>query len=215
MANILIFGDSIAYGFYDTEGGWVERLKKDLLKYSIENSLENTLKVYNLAISGDTTIEILNRINSEAPPRDWSESGNPWSQETIIIFAVGLNDAIVIGGKQKTPITLFEKNLDKIIKMSRKYSDKILFVGLTPVIEELVTPIPWSETEFLYNNKVKAYDKIIMDFCQENKLQYIELFSKFPENSRSKYLFDGVHPNNKGHELIHLTLRQYLKKIVF
>jgi len=28
MVNILVFGDSITYGAWDEEGGWVQRLRK-------------------------------------------------------------------------------------------------------------------------------------------------------------------------------------------
>jgi lysophospholipase L1-like esterase len=89
---ICIFGDSIAWGATDCEkGGWVERLKTELMVKDID--------VYNLGISGDTTENILKRMDAEA------EARNP----DIIIFSVGINDALKTNGKNLISIQEFRK----------------------------------------------------------------------------------------------------------
>ena len=77
MAKILIFGDSIIWGAFDTEGGWATRLKK----YFDENRKEDfNYQVYNLGVSGDTTEDLLDRFEFETKQRINEE------EETIFIF---------------------------------------------------------------------------------------------------------------------------------
>lgn len=59
VMNILVFGDSIALGLWDENGGWVGRLTEFLIKRSIAADLEENFEVYNLGISGDTTEGLL------------------------------------------------------------------------------------------------------------------------------------------------------------
>ncbi len=62
--NVLVFGDSIAYGAWDEEGGWVERLKRYL--HHRTTSYGEYHLVYNLAVSGETSRGILERLEGEA-----------------------------------------------------------------------------------------------------------------------------------------------------
>jgi hypothetical protein len=50
--KILVFGDSIAYGDYDKEGGWVIRLRKFLDERQLDS-----YETYNLGIPIDETTE--------------------------------------------------------------------------------------------------------------------------------------------------------------
>ena len=87
MSQILIYGDSITYGAWDTEqGGWVARLRKFLDNKADEDEKYYYL-VYNLGISGNNSTDILSRFEFEAKQRVREEG------ETIIIFALGTNDS--------------------------------------------------------------------------------------------------------------------------
>ena len=52
--EIIVFGDSIAYGAWDKEGGWVQRLRKILDVKTLSNPDQFYL-VYNLSIDGADT----------------------------------------------------------------------------------------------------------------------------------------------------------------
>jgi len=206
MANILVFGDSIDYGFYDNEGGWVDRLKRYLFALSRDRNLEHDLKVYNLGISGDTTTEILDRFDCETKPRNWE------NQETIVVFSIGLNDSVIILEKNKMPMNQFITNIDLLLKKAKVYTNKIVFIGPTPVDELLVTPMPWSPTEFWFNREIRKYDRTLRKICRKSKVDYIELFNKFVKRKYKQLLEDGAHPNTKGHELIFKIVKKYLEE---
>lgn len=206
MANILVFGASIAQGYYDKEGGWVDRLKRYFLEQEIIHKWEQSVNVFNLALSGNTTTNILFRIAKETPQRIWGK------HEAIFVFEIGLNDSIIIKGKPKIPLGNFRKNLTLLVKFCKKYSNKIIFLGLTPVEEGKVTPMPWSPTEYWYNERIKNYDTVLKKFCKDNNLGHIELFERLNRLNLKNYLADGGHPNTKGHELIFETVKNFLEE---
>ena len=206
MANILVFGASIAQGYYDKEGGWIDRLKKYFLEQEIIHKWEQSINVFNLAISGNTTSEILERLKLETKPRNYK------SHKLIFLFEIGLNDSIIIKGKDKVSLKIFQKSLNEIIDFAKKYSKNIIFLGLTPVEEEKVSPMPWSPTESYSNKRIEEYDAIIRNVCKNYKVKYLDLFKYTNKQGFIKHLDDGVHPNSEGHRKIFEIVRDFLVK---
>jgi lysophospholipase L1-like esterase len=207
MMNILVFGDSIAFGDYDKEGGWVDRLKRHFITKAVNQELKQDINIYNLSTPrGDTTKDILTRLTNEIPPRHWKH------HETVLIFAIGINDSIIEKGENWVSKTKFRSNLKRIIKISRNYSNKIFFLSPTPVEEEKVTPMPWSPNESYFNKEIKQYVKIMEEVCKTHKINYLSLFDYFINLNYKSLLFDGAHPNTKGHKLIFEIVKDFLKK---
>lgn len=140
--NICVIGDSIVYGAWDEEKhGYVNRLREDLKE---NKQVEN---VYALGIPGETTAGLLKRLDSELTPR---------TPDTIII-GIGINDTIYIKNKQQESINIkeFISNISKIIAIATTYTNNILMLGLTNVIEERTTPILWNDNEIYFNDTIK------------------------------------------------------------
>ncbi len=180
--NILIFGDSITWGAYDPEqGGWATRLRN----YFEEQ--DNDVAVYNLGISGDTTADLLARIEVEAKSRE----------PNLIIFAIGINDAQFIhstNGLRVSPDE-FQQNLAKLLALAKKFTNKVVFVGLTKVDESKTAPIPWNTAKSYTNENIERLDNVIKKFCEDTKLKFIPMESIVGNDD----LIDGLHPNTKGH----------------
>ena len=136
--HVLVFGDSITYGAWDVEGGWVQRLRKQLDRKTLAG--KGFYLVYNLGVSGDTTRDVLHRFENETKPRLSGEG------ETIIVFSIGTNDCLCINKTKKlqVPEKEFEKNIQTLVSLGRKYSKKIVFIGDTPVDESKMNPLPWA-----------------------------------------------------------------------
>ena len=207
MARILIFGDSATYGTLDiARGGWVDRLKSFCMEKKIENP-KFGYSIYNLGISGDTSDDVLKRLENEINCRIWK------NKEVIIIFAIGINDSCFVKSKNifLTTENGFKKNIQKLIKLSEKYSSKIIFVGLTPVEESKTNPISWSTTGKSYKNKyIKRYDSIIKSVCQENNIYFIDMLEEFNKIDYQKLLEDGGHPNSEGHQKMFEIVKGFL-----
>ncbi|MEM5791138.1 MAG: GDSL-type esterase/lipase family protein [Candidatus Aenigmatarchaeota archaeon] len=209
MTEICVFGDSITYGAHDREfGGWVQRLRKFLEEKS---KLDPQLyfNIYNLGISGDTTAGLLKRFEVEAKARLTElEEG----EEAIIIFAIGINDSQYLHdrGSLRTPEKEFRANIEKLIDSAKKFTSKIVFIGLTPVDEQKTTPIPWDTNKSYKNQYIQKYNQIIKSVCEKKKVLFIEIFEKWIKANYKNLLDDGLHPNSKGHEILFENIKEFL-----
>lgn len=207
MPQILIFGDSIAYGKMDSRGGWADRLKAFLHEKRLQDPRFRFL-VYNLGVDGDATGGVLERFDSEARQRVEREG------ETIIMFAVGANDAQFIRSKgtPKTSPKKFRNNLERLARLAWKFSQKIIFVGLAPVDEPKTTPIPWDTGKEYKNEFLWEYNKIIGEVCVKNKMIFVDVFGELMKRDYKKMLYDGLHPNSDGHRKIFEAVKEALTK---
>ena len=199
MSQILIFGASITYGAWDVEnGGWVQRLRSYI---EIKNNKQDF--IYNLGVPGDSTSNLLQRFENEAVAR--IESG----EETIFIFCIGINDSAIIKNKQQaTEPNDFKNNLVKLVTLAKKYSDKIIFIGLTQGEESKIAPVPWNNDFYYHNFRIEEYNKIIGNVCLENDLPFVDMIDLLNVGD----LEDGLHPNAVGHEKIFYTVKDFLVK---
>lgn len=200
MVKILVFGDSIAWGAFDNkQGGWVERLKT----FFLQNYSKKGIEVYNFSVSSNDTRGVLKFLKSNIKKIDEIEK-----EDYILLFSIGSNDPKYINEKNNVsvPPKEFEENLQKIIRIAKKHSEKIFFTGLMKVDDNLTQP--WNETEFWENADIKNYNSIIEKKCEENQINFIPLFSLINESELS----DGLHPNTEGHEKIFNHIKDYLLK---
>ena len=210
MSVILCFGDSITMGAWDEEGGWVARLNKYAIKKMMDNNLSYYHQVYNLGISGDTTTELLKRFEKELSARTQREE----ESRHIILFAIGINDSytFVSQGIENVLLTDFQTNLERLAALAKKDTSDIVFVGLTPVDESIVNPVPW-RTEIAYKNElIKKYNEALKTFCNNQQLIFINFFDEFMKKDYKSLLIDGLHPNTKGHELMSLLITKSLEE---
>ena len=201
MARILVFGASITYGVWDREGGWVQRLRKFLDEKHLSDP-DFYYSVYNLGVSGDTTEDLLERFEFETEQRKKEK------EETIFIIRIGENDAAFVHSKNDfwVPPEKFKENIKKLIDLARKYSSKIIFVGLTPPDESKTTPIPWN-TDISYKvENSKRFNEISKSICKENNIYFIEIFKElYP-----KLQEDGLHPNSEGHQKMFEIVKDFI-----
>ena len=199
MQQIYFFGDSIAYGAWDDEGGWVARLRK---RIDAETLLlkDNWALFYNLSISGETAAGVLERFEREMDARP----ADPLEDEITIVFAIGTNDSIVHenGEYLHGSIKDYAERLVRLSQLAKKYSANIIFVGLFNIDQVLVDPIPWVPEQSYKNVAIKAFNETIEAVCAQANCRYVSLVDLWNEQGAGAYLFDGVHPNSQGHALI-------------
>lgn len=204
MTQFLVFGDSITYGAWDKEGGWVQRLRTFIEeKYPEEHS------IYNLGVSGNTTEDLLQRLDSETKQRLKEDE-----EETIIVFAIGINDSQYIHDKNNlrtSPEKLIE-NIQNLIKLAKKFTSKVIFIEITPVDESKTTPIPWNTNKSYRNVNIQKFNEIIKSVCKENNIYFIEVYKQWIKSNYKDLLEDGLHPNSDGHKKIFEIVKNYLVK---
>ena len=181
----VIFGDSIPYGIGDTEDlGWVNRVRKNLPSNNY---------LFNLSIPGQNSNDILDRFEIEFKNRFNKED------KFNIIFSFGINDTKRIDSDINY-IDIFKGNIEKLINISKKYTNNIYFMGLI---------IPDTNIRTNYNiENVLLIDNELKKTCEENKVTYIEIKKSISD----KDLYDGLHPNSKGHKKIKKLVLDYIFK---
>jgi len=205
--QILIFGDSIVYGSWDTEkGGWVNRLREYLEDKMLAYPSLYYL-TYNLGISGDTSTELLSRFKSETEAR-LKEEG-----EKLFIFAIGTNDATFVPSQndfKSRGIDNFKTNLSELLKQAQQFPAKIVFVGFVPIDESKTTPFEWNPDRVLTTENLNKYQGALKSFCAENNIPFIDVYENFIKEDYKNLLDDGLHPNSSGHQKIFEIVRDYL-----
>jgi lysophospholipase L1-like esterase len=209
MTQIFVFGDSIAHGNWDIEGGWVQKIRTFLDTKAISPNFKNYSFVYNLGIDGDTSTLILKRVKSEFKARFDLE------KDCLFIFEFGTNDSILSKKNHKKPVIskkIFEKNLDNLTNFAKKFTKKILFIGPLPVREIKTNPVSWNADIFYSNKSISEYNQLMKAFCLKRGILFLDLFEIFSKGDYPSLLIDGVHPNDEGHKKIYELVKETLKK---
>ena len=205
MPHIIVFGASVTYGAWDVEGGWVARLRKYLDKKVIIDAHKRPKDfylLYNLGVSGDTSANILKRLDHETTARINHQT------KTIFILSFGLNDCIIENKRYLVKQSMWQQNITTIIRTAKKYSKKVILIGLTKINELETNPLSWDGNKFLKNRDITKYNSLLKSECKKEKILFIEIIDEI----NAKVLRDGLHPNSKGHEKIFEVVKEHLIK---
>ncbi len=208
--RILVFGDSIVYGGWDTEGGWVSRLRKfyDTTGFKDENYF---MLFYQLGIDSQTTEDLLERFDAEVRPRVDENKG-----ENIIIFEIGKNDSTFNEKQKRIKVEKkrFEKNIKTLFSKASKLSSNVIFIGLARTFDEKNPRYKiWTPDITFSNSNIREYDTVVRKICKRTGAGYIDLGAEVRRNLKSGIFDkDGVHLNNKGHEMIFRLVKAYLER---
>jgi acyl-CoA thioesterase I len=196
----LLFGASITFGETDFEnGGWAGHLRKYL------DTKENHCFFHNLAISGNTSKDILKRIEPEAKARLRNKPKEDWT----MFICVGTNDSRLENNEKKVSEEEYKNNIIQILKIAKNLVGKVIVVGLSPVIEDKCNP--FKEKIYFLNERIKIYDQIMKNCAKDEGVTYIEIFSKLENKDNLNELYDdGLHPNREGHLEIFNIIKDFL-----
>jgi len=199
MSKIIVFGASITYGAWDLQGGWVDRLKQYCHRFDLEDKFYYLVE--NLGISGDTSKGVLERFESETKVRTRGK-------DDIIIVSIGINDSQWLNNENKWRVSQeeFKNNIQEIINLAKKYTDKLILIGLNKSKD--VDPIPWAPEKSYKNERIEIFDKIIKEKSQENNIHFINVLDLITEEN----LEDGLHPNTQGHKKIFERVKNFIEE---
>ena len=196
----IIIGDSIAYGAWDIAGGWADRIKIYREKLRIESN--KYYLTYNIGISAETTDDLIKRYKQEIIARlDGEKNMNQ------CILAFGMNDIIMDGEVLRVDPEKFRSNLVEVISWIKSVSVDPLLASITPINES----IPAGQMLGRTDKNINLYNQIIKEVTDVYGVIYVDVYSKLKKLSPSEYLNkDGLHPNDKGHEIIATEVIKYL-----
>lgn len=201
--NVLIFGASITQGFWDTHGGWAQRLRTYYDELQLQDLGKAGLEFFNLGISGNSSHDLLQRIEGETKARSWR------NKLPIVMVEIGTNDSSVDHGAIRVPLETYRANLEELIKKAAPLSSKLIFVGLPSCDETRTTPVSWGDYRYT-NESIERYEHAAAEVVKAHNLPFIPIFGTFKAklDAGEDLLTDGLHPNNEGHQFIFEVVRQ-------
>lgn len=166
-----------------TEGYGVAQSKAypALLQEKLNQEKKNWT-VVNSGVSGSTTASAPSRLQ--------------WVLKTktdLVVIALGAND-----GLRGLKIEDSEKNLAKAIEIAKEKGAKVVLAGI------MVPPNYGKE----YSDK---FAKMYVNLSKKYKVKLLPFLLKDVGGVASMNLADGIHPNEKGHEVMANTMYEFLK----
>ncbi len=198
MNTILCFGDSLTYGAWDPEGGWVARLRRELER-------QGDWLVYNLGISGNNSQLLMERIEDEIKRRQRN-----LDERLVIIVQMGTNDSQVqvATGTNEIPLPTFKENVTSIVNLCKKYTSHILLMGPGIVNEEKVNPLPWDPVKGYKNKDLAEYSKVLEELAERLGVRFVEIRDELDKTDLDD---DGLHWNERGHEKVKKLVLESIK----
>lgn len=214
--KLVVFGDSILKGvitipnsdklFDVTENDSLSLAQKEL-----------GFELDNRSIYGNITSKGLIKLQK------FFEKGG---EADFCIIEFGSNDCDYDWGTlvQKVPLAEYLENLSAMVKLCRDNKVTPLMMGLIPYVcddwyqtiikgqnEAAILDFLGGSSETLGKNQL-IYKNAQADFVQKNNVQFLDPWTIF-EGHKELMCYDGIHPNEKGYELLSKAWIKFLSEV--
>ena len=203
--NLVVFGDSILKGVITIPGS------NKLFDVTENDSLSLAQKklgfeLDNRSIYGNITSKVLLKLLK------FFENGG---DADFCIIEFGSNDCDYDWGTlvQKVPMAEYLENLSQMVSLCRANKVTPLMMGLIPYVcddwyktiikgqnEAAILDFLGGTSETLGKNQLE-YKNAQADFVQKNNVQFLDPWEIFAGH-KELMCYDGIHPNEKGYELL-------------
>lgn len=162
--------------------------------YDLDNYFDNKYSIVNSGMNGNRVDDILKNMNDRVYRYNPSD----------VIILIGIND-ILYKNSSTDEVT---KKIEKITKQIKKHNPycNIYIQSIYPTNDK------WKKEhndsvpdESILKEKILKINKNIKKYCKENKITYINVHDSLVNKDGyldNKYTNDGLHPNEKGYEII-------------
>jgi acyl-CoA thioesterase-1 len=171
--TILVMGDSLSAEYGITRGtGWVRLLEDQLQKES------SSWTVFNASISGETSSGGLTRL-----PKLLEQK-----KPGIVLLELGANDAL-----RGLSIQESEKNLRKMIQLSKNSGAKVLLFGMQ---------IPPNYGQ----DYTKQFQELYPKLARQEQIELLPFFLKGIVTDLTLFQADRIHPNEKAQAILFINV---------
>lgn len=191
----LVLGDSLAKGYGSTQGGYVQ-----IASNQISEQIHKPVTVENLGVNGLTTDRLLQMVQSE-------EVQQKIKNANIITISIGGNNVLrldrnvgVMDGIQmlKEEKGRFDNDLNEIVNTIRSINPNALLV-----LSELYNPLQLDDSIASYADMfLDDWNDSIYAISKGHSPSIVLPIRKLLPNDQKDLLYDQVHPNDKGYEII-------------
>lgn len=199
--NLFVIGDSVSIHY----GPYLKKMTEYKFNYDRKRGIEQALEDLDTPIGA-------NAGDSKMVLQYLQEGYDKNTKYDILLINCGLHDVRVDRLTNKIQIELkeYEMNLSKIIEVAISMANKTIWVGLTPVIDEIHNSR--KEGFLRYNNDVVKYDTAAMKIMKALKIPCIDMYN-FTQSLGEDVYSDHVHFKNGVRKLQAAFIAGYLNSI--
>ena len=201
MIQLYAFGSSSVYGVGAENGGWADLIKQRLHKQMFApGGIGEKFEFYNFGKSGATINFVQNTYKEQLKNygRDCRK---------IALVSVGGNNSKAEDEPDNYVSTLeeYKAEMTNLLSEMKNVFDQVFFVGGGYVDESKTNPKPNPLTggkSYFINERRALFKEILKNICNEIGIDYIGVeISK--DEWIEKYVYeDGLHGNQKAHQLL-------------
>ena len=162
-----------------------EKSYPSILKKLLIEGGKKDVEVLNGGVSGSTTASGISRLK-------WFLKAKP----DVVLIALGAND-----GLRGVKVESSKANLIKIIKLAKKNNVKIVLAGMH------VPPNYGKEY-------AKSFHQMYQDIAKQENVPLIPFLLDGVAGDKSLNIYDGIHPNEKGHAKLAKTAYKVIKDLM-
>jgi sialidase-1 len=173
--------------------------------------------VYNAGVGGNT---------SEAGKRRFSQHVLA-RQPSVVVIMFGLNDAAIDVWKNppatesRVPLAQYEDNIRWMVAQVRANDARPVLMTTnplrwTPQLIKLYGKPPYrvDDADGFDAPVLSKYNAALRQLAKDLDVPLIDVHAAFTKHGPDKLLLDGMHPNDKGHEIIAELLTPVLQKVL-
>ncbi|KAJ1887118.1 isoamyl acetate-hydrolyzing esterase [Coemansia sp. IMI 209127] len=208
--TIVCFGDSLTqHGWDVTKHGWTAQLAQTYLR---------KLDIVNRGFSGYNSRHGRILLPQILPPEEDPNEENNGSQLRLVTILFGSNDAQFAPYKAHVPLSDFRANIDFMVRSVKSATHS----KRTTTRLVLITPPPVAPEPFALSQAAKGmpvdrssevtrqYADVVRDLAREHKVPCVDLWPAM-ESSPGDFVWDGLHLNAKGNDLLFRLLMQTVR----
>lgn len=199
--GIVMFGDSTTA----TRAGAVQKVYAQRVNEALQ-SIGSSMGVHNAGIGGNTTTQALARLGKDVLAH----------KPRVVVIQFGINDSCVDVWKTppatepRVPLATYEANLRALIADVRKAGAKPILmttnpIRWTPKLKDLYGKPPYrpDAVDGFEQPMLPRYNDTVRKLAAELNVPLIDVRAAYDKaESIDDLLLDGMHPNDRGHQLV-------------
>jgi acyl-CoA thioesterase I len=180
IITIVALGDSLTEGYgVEAHQAYPAIIEDRLQKEGVSS------KVINAGISGETSGELLSRIDRVL-----------LLKPDIVILCTGAND-----GFQGMDLHLIQHNISRIIQIFKEHHVTVVLAGMKMLVN--------------YGPAYTVpYARLYAEIADQEKILFIPFFLEGIAGNPELNLSDGIHPNAKGYQIVAASVYPYVLKAI-
>ena len=154
----------------------------------------------NRGIGGQTTPQMLIRFKQDVVDL----------RPAVVVILAGTND--IAGNTGPSNVKMITDNIFSMATLATAHGIKVVLSSVLPVYR-----YDWSPEIVDPPSTIDAINECLKEYAESNGSYYLDYFSEMVDDKRGlkkEYTPDGVHPNEKGYELMSAIAERKLKSIL-